>query len=134
MSKDLKAYEIRGNYTITVSKVIYARCKEEAEYIMENSFNDDDINTEWNGSSVFSDTLTLTADGALEYNEVSEEIIYGSESDADESDFEDNKYEYDACINCVHYDVEEKKCRINEDEDMNWDYCCDEFDYDDDDY
>lgn len=70
----MNTYKIRGSYTISFEKEVEAETKEEAE----DMAYDIDIQTEWNGNSVFvTDETELCADG--EIRDVEVELIDGEE-------------------------------------------------------
>ena len=70
----MNTYKIRGSYTISFEKEVEAETKEEAE----DMAYDIDIQTEWNGNSVFvRDETELCADG--EIRDVEVELIDGEE-------------------------------------------------------
>ena len=78
----MNTYKVRGLYTISFEMEVEANSREEAE---EMGFNID-IQTEWNGNSVFvrDDDATLCADGMPRDIEV--ELIDGEEEDEEEDD------------------------------------------------
>lgn len=82
----MNKYKVRGLYTISFEMEVEANSREEAE---EMGY-DVDIDTEWNGNSVFThdDDTTLCADGMPRDIEV--ELLEGEEDDEWE-DEEDNE-------------------------------------------
>lgn len=75
----MNTYKVRGLYTISFEMEVEANSREEAE---EMGFSID-IETEWNGNSVFTnDDATLCADGIPRDIEV--ELIDGEEEEEDE--------------------------------------------------
>lgn len=63
----MNTYKVRGYYTISFEKEVEAETREEAEEIAY----DIDIQTEWNGNSVFvTDDTELCADGEIRDVEV----------------------------------------------------------------
>ena len=72
----MNKYKVRGLYTISFEMEVEAENREEAEEIGYAI----DIDTEWNGSSVFTnDDATLSADGTPRNIEV--ELIDGEEEE-----------------------------------------------------
>ena len=81
----MNTYKVRGLYTISFEMEVQANSREEAEEMgMEL-----DIQTEWNGNSVFVDygVAELNADGTVFDVEV--ELLEGEEDDEDEEEDED---------------------------------------------
>lgn len=77
----MNTYKVRGLYTISFEMEVEAENREEAEEMGYNL----DIQTEWNGNSVFTrDDAELNADGTVFDVEV--ELIDGEE----EEDWEDD--------------------------------------------
>ena len=76
----MNTYKVRGLYTISFEMEVEAENREEAEEMAYNL----DIQTEWNGNSVFTrDDAELNADGTV-FN-VTVELIDGEEEE-DEDD------------------------------------------------
>lgn len=72
----MNKYKVKGYYTISFEMEVEANNREEAE---EMGY-DIDINTEWNGNSVFTtDDATLSADG--EPRDIKVELIEGEEEE-----------------------------------------------------
>lgn len=72
----MNTYKVRGYYTISFEMEIEAENREEA---MERGYNID-IQTEWNGNSVFTrDEAELCADG--EPRDITVELIDGEEEE-----------------------------------------------------
>lgn len=72
----MNTYKVRGLYTISFEMEVEAENREEAE---EKGYNLN-IQTEWNGNSVFTrDDATLSADG--EPRDIEVELIDGEEDD-----------------------------------------------------
>ena len=72
----MNTYKVRGLYTISFEMEVEANSREEAEEMGYNL----DIQTEWNGNSVFTrDDATLSADGMPRDIEV--ELIDGEEEE-----------------------------------------------------
>ena len=72
----MNKYKVRGLYTISFEMEVEAESREEAEEMGYAI----DIDTEWNGSSVFTnDDATLSADGTPRDIEV--ELIDGEEEE-----------------------------------------------------
>lgn len=69
----MNTYKVRGLYTISFVMEVEAESREEAEQMGYNL----DIQTEWNGNSVFCDDAELEADGMPRNIEV--ELIDGEE-------------------------------------------------------
>lgn len=80
----MNTYKVRGLYTISFEMEVEANSREEAEEMAM----DLDINTEWNGRSVFTDdpNTEFSADGMPRDIEV--ELIDGEEDDEWEDDEE----------------------------------------------
>ena len=75
----MNTYKVRGLYTISFEMEVEAENREEAEEMAYNL----DIQTEWNGNSVFTrDDAELNADGTV-FN-VTVELIDGEEEEDDE--------------------------------------------------
>jgi hypothetical protein len=75
----MNTYKVRGLYTISFEMDVEAESREEAEEMGYNL----DIQTEWNGNSVFTrDDAELNADGTVFDVEV--ELIDGEEEEDDE--------------------------------------------------
>ena len=76
----MNTYKVRGLYTISFEMEVEANNREEAEEMAM----DLDIDTEWNGNSVFvrDDNATLCADGMPRDIEV--ELIDGEEDEEDD--------------------------------------------------
>ena len=75
----MNKYRVKGLYTISFTKEVEAKSREEAEDMAYDIY----IKTEWNGNSVFVDDDTeLCADG--EIRDVEVELIEGSEDEDDE--------------------------------------------------
>lgn len=71
----MNTYKVRGYYTISFEMEVEANSREEAEEMGYNL----DIDTEWDGSSVFTrDDATLSADG--EPRDIKVELIDGEEN------------------------------------------------------
>ena len=75
----MNTYKVRGLYTISFEMEVEANSREEAEEMAM----DLDINTEWDGSSVFTNdsNVQLAADGMPRDIEV--ELIDGEEDEED---------------------------------------------------
>ena len=72
----MNTYKVRGYYTISFEMEVEANSREEAEEMGYNL----DIQTEWDGSSVFTrDDATLSADG--EPRDIEVELIDEEEED-----------------------------------------------------
>lgn len=72
----MNTYKVRGYYTISFEMEVEAESREEAE---EKGYNIN-IETEWNGSSVFTnDDAQLSADG--EPRDIEVELIDGEEEE-----------------------------------------------------
>lgn len=71
----MNTYKVRGLYTISFEMEVEAESREEAEQ-MGYDLN---IETEWNGNSVFCDDAELCADG--EPRDIEVELIEGEEPD-----------------------------------------------------
>ena len=72
----MNTYKVKGLYTISFEMEVEAENREEAEEMGYNL----DIQTEWNGSSVFTnDDAELNADGTV--FDVNIELIYGEEEE-----------------------------------------------------
>lgn len=72
----MNTYKVRGYYTISFEMEVEAENREEAEEMGYNL----DIQTEWNGSSVFTnDDAELNADGTV--FDVNVELINGEEEE-----------------------------------------------------
>ena len=72
----MNTYKVRGYYTISFEMEVEAENREEAE---ERGYNLD-IQTEWNGNSVFTrDDAELSADG--EPRDITVELIDGEEEE-----------------------------------------------------
>ena len=71
----MNTYKVRGLYTISFEMEVEAESRDEAEQMGYNL----DIQTEWNGNSVFCDDAELEADGTPKNIEV--ELIEGDEDD-----------------------------------------------------
>ena len=75
----MNKYKVRGLYTISFEMEVEANSREEAEEIGYSL----DIDTEWNGNSVFTrDDAALNADGTV--FDVNVELIDGEEEEDDE--------------------------------------------------
>ena len=75
----MNTYKVRGLYTISFEMEVQANSREEAEEMGLSI----DIDTEWNGNSVFTrDDATLCADGMPRDIEV--ELLDGEEEEDDE--------------------------------------------------
>jgi hypothetical protein len=76
----MNKYKVRGLYTISFEMEVEANSREEAE---EMGY-DVDIDTEWNGNSVFTrdDNTTLCADGMPRDIEV--ELLEGEEDEEED--------------------------------------------------
>jgi hypothetical protein len=81
----MNTYKVRGLYTISFEMEVEANSREEAEEMA----CDLDINTEWNGSSVFTNdsNVQLAADGMPRDIEV--ELIDGEEDNEWEDEEDD---------------------------------------------
>lgn len=71
----MNTYKVTGLYTISFEMEVEAESREEAE---EMGY-DLNIQTEWNGNSVFCDEAELNADG--EPRDIEVELIEGEEED-----------------------------------------------------
>lgn len=71
----MATYKVRGLYTISFEMEVEADSRQEAEQ-MGYDLN---IETEWNGNSVFCDDATLEADGMP--REIEVELIDGEEDE-----------------------------------------------------
>ena len=71
----MNTYKVRGSYTISFEMEVEAESREEAEEMGYNA----NIQTEWNGNSVFFDDGTVEADG--EPRDIEVELIDGEEED-----------------------------------------------------
>lgn len=71
----MNTYKVTGQYTISFEMEIEAESREEAEEMGYNI----DIQTEWNGNSVFCDEASLLADGTPRDIEV--ELIDGEDEE-----------------------------------------------------
>ena len=71
----MNTYKVTGIYTISFEMEVEAESREEAEEMGYNL----DIQTEWNGNSVFCDEAELNADGMPMAIEV--ELIEGEEEE-----------------------------------------------------
>lgn len=72
----MNTYRVRGYYTISFEKEVEAESRDEAEQMAY----DINIQTEWNGNSVFvNDDTELCADG--EIRDVEVELIDGEEEE-----------------------------------------------------
>ena len=72
----MNTYKVRGCYTISFEMEVEAKNREEAEEMGYNL----DIQTEWNGNSVFTyDDAELNADGTV--FDVNVELINGEEEE-----------------------------------------------------
>ena len=71
----MNTYKVRGFYTISFEMEVEANSREEAEEMGYNL----NIETEWNGNSVFCDEAELVADGVPRDIEV--ELIDGEEEE-----------------------------------------------------
>ncbi len=76
----MNTYKVRGLYTISFEMEVEANSREEAE---EMGY-DLDIDTEWNGQSVFTNdsSTQLSADGTA--RDITVELIDGEEEEEDE--------------------------------------------------
>lgn len=74
----MNTYKVRGYYTISFEMEVEANNREEAEEMGYNA----NIQTEWNGNSVFFNDGTLEADG--EPRDIEVELIDGEEEEDDE--------------------------------------------------
>ena len=73
----MNTYKVRGYYTISFEMEVEANNREEAEEMGYNA----NIQTEWNGNSVFFNDGTLEADG--EPRDIDVELIDGEEEEDD---------------------------------------------------
>ena len=71
----MNTYKVRGYYTISFEMEVEANNREEAEEMGYNA----NIQTEWNGNSVFFNDGTLEADG--EPRDIDVELIDGEEEE-----------------------------------------------------
>ena len=71
----MNTYKVTGLYTISFEMEVEAESREEAE-VMGYDLN---IQTEWNGNSVFCDEAELNADG--EPRDIEVELIEGKEEE-----------------------------------------------------
>ena len=71
----MNTYKVTGLYTISFEMEVEAESREEAE-VMGYDLN---IQTEWNGNSVFCDEAELNADG--EPRDIEVELIEGEEEE-----------------------------------------------------
>lgn len=78
----MNTYRVTGLYTISFEMEVEAESREEAEQ-MGYDLN---IETEWNGNSVFCNDASLNADGTPRDIEV--ELIEGNEESEDDEDEE----------------------------------------------
>lgn len=79
----MKKYVVRGYYTISFEMEVEADSREEAE----NMGYDIDIQTEWNGNSVFTyDDATLCADG--EPRDITVECLEDEDEEEEDEDEE----------------------------------------------
>ena len=76
----MSKYKVTGLYTISFDMEIEADSQEEAEEIAYGI----NIETEWNGNSVFCDEAELCADGTP--FDINAELIDGEEENDDEED------------------------------------------------
>lgn len=74
----MNTYKVTGVYTISFEMEVEAESREEAE---EMGY-DLNIQTEWNGNSVFCDEAELNADG--EPRDIEVELIEGEEEEEEE--------------------------------------------------
>jgi hypothetical protein len=74
----MNTYKVRGYYTISFEMEVEANNREEAEEMGYNA----NIQTEWNGNSVFFNDGTVEADG--EPRDIEVELIDGEEEEDDE--------------------------------------------------
>lgn len=75
----MNTYKVRGLYTISFEMEVEAESREEAEEMGYSL----DIDTEWNGNSVFTrDDAELNADGTV--FDVNVELIDGEEDEEDD--------------------------------------------------
>ena len=73
----MNTYKVRGYYTISFEMEVEANNREEAEEMGYNA----NIQTEWNGNSVFFNDGTVEADG--EPRDIEVELIDGEEEEDD---------------------------------------------------
>ena len=71
----MNTYKVRGFYTISFEMEVEAENREEAEEMGYNL----NIETEWNGNSVFCDEAELSADGTP--RDITVELIDGEEEE-----------------------------------------------------
>lgn len=76
----MNTYKVRGYYTISFEMEVEANNREEAEEMGYNA----NIQTEWNGNSVFFNDGTLEADG--EPRDIDVELIDGEEEEEEDED------------------------------------------------
>jgi hypothetical protein len=73
----MNTYKVRGYYTISFEMEVKANNREEAEEMGYNA----NIQTEWNGNSVFFNDGTVEADGTP--RDIDVELIDGEEGEND---------------------------------------------------
>ena len=74
----MNTYKVRGLYTISFEMEVEAENREEAEEMGLSL----DIQTEWNGNSVFCDEAELCADGTP--RDITVELIDGEEEEEED--------------------------------------------------
>lgn len=84
-----KIYEVTGRYTINVIKRVKAKDEEEAMFLADELF--EDVETEWDGSSVFvsGEGEEVSAEGYVEWISAEETDNEDYDTQTDDGDDED---------------------------------------------